>query len=126
MKHFLKKKIFLFVIVITNLFTITVFANWIKWPDEDVSGWLPFQTTGSFWKNTSQEFISKWISEAIKYLGLIAVVTLTIWWIMYIISFWSDDKTKRAKNVIVYSIVGVVVAMAAYLLIDIVNNIKLG
>jgi len=44
---------------------------------------------------------------------------------MYITSLWDDGKAKKAKNIIIYSIAWVIVAMAAFAIIEIVNNINI-
>lgn len=76
-------------------------------------------------KDNPHGFLTKWIAEWIKYVWLLAVISLIIGWFMYMISYWSDDKTKKAKNIIMYSIIGVLVSIAAYSLVDIINNISL-
>lgn len=106
-----------FTIIIANFIAYTqAFAD-IASPDSDFG--LPFTKTSV----KPHTFLSKWIAETIKYVGLLAVFSLTIWWIMYIVSFWEDAKIKKARNLIVYSIVWVVVAWMAYALVWIVNSI---
>ncbi|EKE29475.1 MAG: hypothetical protein ACD_2C00165G0001 [uncultured bacterium (gcode 4)] len=107
----------------------SVFAD-IKSPD---SMWLPrFGEKDEivFWLLESNKpnphwFIVNTIAEWIKYIWLLAVLSLTIWWIMYMTSYWTDEKTKKAKNIIMYSIIWVVVSMGAFALVEIVNNINL-
>ncbi len=90
------------------------------WTKKEVINWLiQFDRKNSHW------FLVKAISEGIKYVWLLAVLSLTIWWIMYMTSYWTDDKTKKAKNVILYSIIWVVISIGAFALVEIVNNINL-
>lgn len=84
-----------------------------------LGGLVKASTSNSHW------VIVKWIAEWIKYVWLLAVISLIIGWFMYITSLWDDSKAKKAKNIIIYSIAWVIVAMAAYAVIDIVNNLKL-
>lgn len=86
-------------------------------PDWDFG--LPFERS----KNNPHSFLSKWIAETVKYVWLLAIFSLTVWWIMYITSFWDDGKTKKARNLIVYSIIWVVVAWMAFALVSLVNSI---
>lgn len=88
--------------------------------NKTILGWLvKASTSNSHW------IIVKWIAEWIKYVWLLAVISLIIGWFMYITTLWDDSKAKKAKNIIIYSIAWVIVAMAAYSVIDIVNNLKL-
>lgn len=75
--------------------------------------------------NNPHWFLTKWIAEWIKYAGLLAVISLTIGWIMYMLSMWVDAKTKKAKDIIMYSIIWVLISILAYSLVDIINSINL-
>lgn len=70
-------------------------------------------------------FITATIAEWIKYVWFLAIISLIVWWIIYMTSFWVDAKTKKAKNIIMYSIIWILVAITAYSLVDMVNNISL-
>ena len=66
----------------------------------------------------------KIIKEAIKYVGLIAIVAISWGGIQFLTSMGNDEKVKHAKQTIIYSLVGVVLSVLAYTIIDIVNSLK--
>jgi len=41
---------------------------------------------------------------------------------LYLLSSGDEEKTKKAKNVIIWSLVGVFVSLSAYGIIEIINN----
>ena len=65
------------------------------------------------------------IRESIKYIGLLAILALSWGGIQFLISYGSDEKVKKAKHTIIYSLLGVILSIAAYGIIDIVNSLQL-
>lgn len=65
------------------------------------------------------------IALMIKYVAVIAVIAVMIGWIMYLISSWDEEKTKKAKNVIIWALVGVFISVAAWSIINILNNFRI-
>jgi len=65
------------------------------------------------------------IDLLIKYVAIIAVISLMISWIMYLISGWEEEKVKKAKNWIIWSLVWVLISISAYGLVGIVNNLTI-
>lgn len=62
-------------------------------------------------------------------LGLVAVLALAamIWGaLMYILSLGDEGKTEKAKKVILYAIVGVLVAGVSFVLLSVVRNLLVG
>jgi len=90
--------------------------------------WMPWCTNnGAFETNNStvNNFLWKTISEFIKYISVIAVISLMIWWIMFIISGWEEEKTKKAKSWITWSLIWVFLSISAYMIITIINNFNI-
>jgi hypothetical protein len=44
---------------------------------------------------------------------------------MYLLSNGQEEKTKQAKNIIIWALVGTFISVAAWSLISIVNNFRL-
>ncbi len=65
------------------------------------------------------------ISLLIGYVAVIAVISLMISWIMYLISGWEEEKVKKAKNWIIWSLVWVLISISAIWIIEIINNITI-
>lgn len=86
--------------------------------------WLPW-----CWSSTSNQaiftFTSKLISELIKYVAVFAVLALIISWIKYILSSWEEEKAKKAKTWIIWSLVWVFISISAWSIINIINNFSI-
>ena len=123
--------IFLFIIIWFFYFDSIYAANTINlfwwssssaWPD--IAGaWLPWAS--SSWDEIISTYIPRLITTIIKYTAVIAVIWIIISWIMYMLSFWREDKAKKAKNWIIYSLVWVLISVSAFAIINLINSIKL-
>jgi len=83
--------------------------------------WLPWSRN-----NVNPEWvISLVISSAISYLAVFAVLALMISWIMYMISAWDDEKAKKAKKWIMWSLAWVLLSVSALWIIKMINNITI-
>lgn len=96
-------------------------SNWV-WPDIN-GAWLPWAS--SSWEAIVSTYIPRIITTIIKYTAIIAVLWIIISWIMYMLSFWREDKAKKAKNWIIYSLVWVLISVSAFAIINLINSIKL-
>lgn len=65
------------------------------------------------------------IETGIQYTAVIAVLAIMIGWVMYLISSGDEEKTKRAKNIIIWALVWVFISMSAYSLITLINNFRI-
>lgn len=110
------KKIILIFVWLTSY--IVTFAA--KWPDINCE-WLPGCNTEST-TDASVNFIWKIVWELIKYVAVVAVIALMWAWIMYITSWWEEEKTKKAKKWITWALVGVFLSISWYFLINAINN----
>lgn len=76
--------------------------------------------------NKIPEILGWWlISTMIRYVAIIAVLSLMLSWIMYLISGWEEEKVKKAKNWIIWSLLGVFFSISAWWIIEIINNIQI-
>jgi len=89
-------------------------------PDIDCWGLpCPSSETSLYW------VIGKVITAGIKYVAVIAVLAVMFWWIMYLISSGQEEKTKKAKNIIIWALVWTFLSVWAWGLINIINNFRL-
>jgi len=65
------------------------------------------------------------IATWIKYVAVIAVIAVMIGGIMMLVSSWDEEKTKKAKNVVIYALIGVLVSVLAWSIIGIINNMSI-
>lgn len=92
-------------------------------PDIDC-GDLPGCTTSET-EAGSFNIIGGIIATGIKYVAVIAVIAVMVGGIMMLVSSWDEEKTKKAKNVIIYALVGVLVSVLAWSIIWLVNNFNI-
>lgn len=68
------------------------------------------------------EFIINIIHSMLQYVTVIAVIALMISGIMYLLSGGEEEKVKKAKNWIIWSLVGVIVSMSSWFLVSLIND----
>ena len=86
--------------------------------------WIPGCQSGSD-KEAVEWFVSNIIAELIQYVAVIAVISLMISGIMYLVSGGEEEKTNRAKRWIIWSLVWVFLSVSAWSIINIINNISI-
>ena len=127
-----KKIILILLLLWINLFTINfnafaaipeVNCIWLPWcvDSEIKTPWAP----DNFDNNLGLEVIVNIIWELIQFVAVFAVLALIISGIMYLLSWWEEEKTKKAKTWITWSLVWVVVSISAWGLINILNNLTI-
>ena len=123
----MKNKIKYIVLFIIGLLSpVITFAN-TSTLDFKNEFWLPgfYEWDGIIKKENAVNFLFVIIREVTKYVAILAIIATMIGWLMFLFSAWSDEKVKKAKNVIIYSIIWVLVSIASYTLVDIINNLTL-
>lgn len=71
--------------------------------------------------NTEMKGVTKTVVSVMMFiLGALAVIMIIYSGIQYVISVGDSGKIQKAKNTLIYSIVGLVVAMFAYAIVDFV------
>lgn len=63
------------------------------------------------------------IALLIQYVAVFAVLAVMYGGILYLISSWDEEKTKKAKTVIIWALVGTFLSVSAWTLISIINRI---
>lgn len=86
-----------------------------QWSVEDLLGYgLPEGSVMEIIVN-----VMEWILGIFGFIGIIGFVVSGI---MYIISAGNDDMMKKAKNGMIYSIIGIVVGLAGFVAIQAVDS----
>ncbi len=65
------------------------------------------------------------IAELIKYVAVFAVIALMISWVMYMLSSGDEEKTKKARTWIIWSIVAVALSISAYFIVNTLNEFNI-
>jgi len=76
-------------------------------------------------ENVWIELVSNIIWQIIQFTAVIAIIALILSGIMYLLSGWEEEKTKKAKNWIIWSLVWVILSISAWWIINILNAIKI-
>ena len=108
---------------ILSLFFSQIFYSDIFATPAPNCDWLPWCDTSS--NTVTFDVIWSLIATVIQYVAVIAVLALMYWGILYLFSSGEEEKTKKAKNVIIWALVWVLVSASAFLLINILNNFRL-
>lgn len=64
---------------------------------------------------------NQWISVILSFIGVVAVIMIVVGGIFYVKSMGDPGKTKRARDTIIYGVVGLVVALLAYAIVAVVT-----
>ena len=131
MLKFTKNILLIIFIILSSIYYKNIYAApainciWMPWcKDNNIESPTPPINLNSS-SNSINNFLWKTISEIIKYISVIAVMSLMLWWIMFMISGWEEEKTKKAKSWIIWSLIWVFLSISAYTLIAIINNFKI-
>lgn len=112
------KIIILYFILLFNVNKVFAGANLecssLKWCDDN-----PYNSDGPVY------IISEFISQIILYTAVVAVLALMASWILYMLSMWEEEKTKKAKKWIIWSLVWVAVSVSAWFIINSLNNLSI-
>ena len=65
------------------------------------------------------------IAQMIQYVAVVAVLALMLSWVMYLVSWWDEEKAKRAKNWIIWSLVWVFISLFAFGMVKLIINFSI-
>ncbi len=110
------------------LFSLFAFISYFSsvlaaWPKINCK-WLPGCDTDDV--KVIEKVSSGIISEMIKYVAVLAVIALMISWVMYMFSDWEEEKTKKAKSWIIWSLTAVVLSISSYYIVTTIAWIEVG
>jgi hypothetical protein len=112
----MKKIFFIFILIISNI--------WLAFAAPSIPQlWMPGD-----WRSNTTIFNKTWgyfLTIFIRYVAIIAVISLMLAWISYLLSGWEDEKVKKAKNWIIWSLVWVFLSISAWWLINIINVLRI-
>lgn len=112
----MKKIIPLLVIFLTS-------CNQYKWPKTCEDTGLPWCWAGQ--SRNVIDYISSFIATLIEYVAVMAVISVMLSGIMYIVSSGEEEKTSKAKRWIIYSLVWVFLSVIAWWIVNALNNVDI-
>ena len=75
--------------------------------------------------DTPINFIATLIAEVIRYVAVIAVIAVMLSGFMYLLSGGDEEKVKKAKMWITWSLIGVLLSISSWYIINIINNFRI-
>ena len=78
------------------------------------------KAAGGDTKDTSGTLITRVINVMLFIIGVLSVIMIVYGGILYVISAGDSGRVSKAKNTIMYAIVGLVVALLAYAIVNFV------
>ncbi len=112
-------------VLVTNTYAAdapSVNCIWLPWCEETDK--LTPDSPNLENKN-SLKWIWNIVSELIKYVAVVAVLSVMISWVLYMTSWGEEEKIKKAKNWIIWSLVWVLLSISAWWIIEMLNAIKI-
>jgi len=94
-------------------------------PDEDITHPTDADIKWRFDDNIVWRITIDLVITFIKYIAVIAVISLMLGWIMYILSWGEEEKVKKAKSWIIWSIVWVFMSVSAWWIIKFITQLSI-
>ena len=106
LNHFLSLSI-----IIAGVFLVTGAAN---------AAPMPYGT--GLYEGDIETVLGNFLVWMLGIVGILMLIAFIVSGIMYLVSFGSDDMTKKAKSAMTASFIGVVVVLGAYVVVAAINN----
>lgn len=71
------------------------------------------------------QFLSRVIAEWIKYVAVVAVISLMISGIMFLLASGEEEKITKARKWIIWSLWGVLLSVSAWSIINLLNSFSI-
>lgn len=88
----------------------------------DINGTDESKSVQNVWNFSADSVLSSILTMTYYFIGVAAVISLIVGGIMYATSAGDPSQVTKAKNIIVYSVVGIVVAIMAFAITGFVIN----
>lgn len=92
-------------------------------PTEEQQKTEAYTKNGGYGANTIIPVVTKF---SIGFAGIMAFVALVYGGLLYVISYGDETQTGKAKKIIIWSIVGLLIAMFSYAIISTLVKFKVG
>lgn len=118
----MKKNIYK-IIALFSFFYLNIFSSLASNNAQKIHcAWLP----GCKLNNEQMtDKISGFFALMMQYVGVIAVISLIASGFMYITSWGEEEKLKKAKKWVIWSLVWVFLSITAWSIVNLINNFKI-
>ena len=114
------------------IFALLFFTFWSldfvfsAWPTVNCE-WLPGCNgwTTEDWKTAITWFLGSLVADIISYIAVVAVISVMFGWIMYLLSWWEEEKVNKAKKWIIWSLVWVFLSVSAYWIVNFISKFSI-
>ncbi|MBU0974799.1 pilin [Patescibacteria group bacterium] len=122
MKNLKKHILLIFLVLISHLYTASpVFAQTTNWTGVCVSGIDNDATTNDVATIQGLEcLIANIFTVIITLIGLGAFVMFIVGSVLWLISGGSTEGTKKARDTLTYAVLGIVVALGAFIVLNLI------
>lgn len=102
--------------------SFTAWKEWwkIKWTDGVLGG---FSTIN---REKTIKTIPDIIKEVLKYVWIIWMIVVMYAWMNYMLTAWKQEDIKKNHNTLIYAWVWTLLAFTWYIVVDVINSIKIG
>lgn len=74
--------------------------------------------SGTFWDGSFRQAVKTVINFVLFFLGLVSVAFIIYGGFLYITSQGDDQATEKAKNIIIYAAIGIIIVLVSYALVN--------
>jgi len=96
--------------------TVSYAAFWVEKIDPDIQGWNGTIDPGDEWRFLADN-ISDLVANFLMFLYILAVAIVVYAGFLILTAAWDEEKVKKAKNIIIYAIIGLVVIYLAWAIV---------
>jgi len=78
--------------------------------------------------NTNDIVANLWgqlISTLILYISVFAIFSLILSWFILMISWWEEEKVKKAKNWTIWSLIWVILSISSYIIVEFISKLTI-
>ncbi len=85
-----------------------------------ILGWGATNSTAVSGSKTLLEILTNVLNFLLSVVGIIAIIMLVIGGLLYLLSGGDEDRMKQGKSIVVYSLIGITIALSALVLVNMV------
>lgn len=119
------KKTKAILILLLFLLVIVALPNVAKGMEDTFSGWSVPSDDHGLPDGTISDVIEKIVNWLLAILGILGVAGFVVSGVMYITAAGDKDAVDRAKNIMTYSIIGVVVGLLGLVAVNTISDVLL-
>lgn len=73
------------------------------------------------WKNSMVVTVTE---TMLKFAFVIGLSMVVVWWIKMVLAIWDNSKANKARDFVVYVVVGIILAMSSLIIVNILQSVS--